>query len=74
MTYRLGRKAGTETLWQPNGTPIWQWEHRPDGTGVWTQFWENGTRKSESTWLNHQAHGAARCWNRAGQEVSQGAK
>ncbi len=70
VTYRLGRKAGAEMLWQSDGTPVWQWEHRPDGTGVWTQFWENGARKSVSTWLNHQAHGAARCWNRAGQEIS----
>jgi formylglycine-generating enzyme required for sulfatase activity len=71
VTYRLGRKSGTETLWQPDGTPVWQWEHRSDGSSVWTQFWENGAKKSVSTWQNHQAHGAARCWDRRGQEISQ---
>lgn len=71
VTYRLGRKIGAETLWQPDGTPAWQWEHRPDGIGVWTQYWENGARKSVSTWQNHQAHGVARCWDRTGQEISQ---
>lgn len=52
VTYRNGRRTGYETLWREDGTIAWQW-HRDIKTnrGVWTQYWDNGKKKTESTWL-----------------------
>nr|MBC8374194.1 hypothetical protein [Planctomycetota bacterium] len=69
-TYKLGRKIGAETLWDDDGKAIWQWDHAPDGTSVWTQYWPGGRRKSRSAWRNHHAHGEAACWGRDGKIVS----
>lgn len=68
--YRLGRKIGAESLWRENGSVVWRREHKPDGSTIWTQFWENGARKSESTWRGFKADGRARCWGREGQLIS----
>jgi antitoxin component YwqK of YwqJK toxin-antitoxin module len=70
-TYQSGRKFGAETLWRPDRSVLWQWEHRPDGTSVWTQFWEDGTKKSVSTWRDHKANGPAQCWDRSGKLISE---
>ena len=52
VTYRNGRRTGTETFWRNDGTMEWQW-HRDLKTerGVWTQYWENGKKRVESNWL-----------------------
>jgi formylglycine-generating enzyme required for sulfatase activity len=52
--YRLGVKRGTEISWLPDGTKEWEWQHRDDGTSVWTTYWADGTKRSESTWKNHE--------------------
>lgn len=52
--YVLGVKRGTEISWLPNGTKEWEWQHRDDGTSVWTTYWTDGKKRSESTWRNHE--------------------
>jgi hypothetical protein len=64
--YEGGRKTGRETYWGADGKKRWEWDHRPDGTSVWTQYWWNGNKKSESTWKNFRAEGPATLWNPEG--------
>jgi hypothetical protein len=64
--YQLGRKTATETCWRADGSRQWEWSHLGDATSVWTQWWENGTRKAESTWKDFRAVGMARTWDRDG--------
>lgn len=69
-TWRDGRKTGVETYWSPDGRKVWAWEHRPDGSSMWTQWWENGQKKSESTWRDAKAEGVATLWDPQGKLVS----
>ena len=39
-------------------------------SSVWTQYWSDGKKKSESHWRNMFADGLAICWNQAGKEIS----
>ena len=66
----LGRKVGSEAFHRSDGTIAWRWQHNRDGTSVWTQFWENGRKKSESTWRGSVANGKARTWDRSGRVLS----
>ena len=52
--YRLGVKTGVETYWSPTGLKQWEWHHHDDGTSDWTTYWSDGTKRSESTWKNHE--------------------
>lgn len=70
-SYNLGRQTGRETLWHRNGTLAWQRQHNADGSLVWTQFWENGAKKSESTWRDFHADGPARRWDRDEKLISE---
>jgi len=70
VTYRLGRKVGTETLRAPDGKVLWQWQHAEDGASVRTQYWPDGRKKARSAWRNHHAEGAATCWNAEGKVLS----
>jgi formylglycine-generating enzyme required for sulfatase activity len=54
VTYALGVKRGAETYWSADGRKEWEWDHRSDGTSVWTTYWRDGTRRSVSTWKNHE--------------------
>jgi hypothetical protein len=45
------------------------WDHRADGTSTWTQWWENGRKKAESTWRGGRCDGLARLWDPHGAEV-----
>ena len=50
-TYINGRKTGTETFWNPDGSKRWTWERDLEtNTGVWTQYWLNGKKKIVSHW------------------------
>ena len=69
-TYHLGRKTGEEIFWRSPGQIAWQRHHRPGGEYVWTQYWENGQKKSESTWRDFKADGPARVWDLHGNPVS----
>ena len=71
VTYKLGRKVGKETYWAADGSVKWSWEHRNDGTSLWTQWWSAGKKKAESTWRNHKCEGIAMRWDRNGEIISQ---
>jgi hypothetical protein len=70
-TWNLGRKVGLETYWRPDGRREWQWRRAGDGTSVWTQWWENGRRKAESSWRGDRAEGPARLYDRRGRLQSE---
>jgi hypothetical protein len=54
VTYASGRKTGTETFWSADAKKLWSWKHDlKNNRSVWTQFWPNGKKKSESTWNTH---------------------
>jgi len=54
VTYANGRKTGTETFWSADAKKLWSWKHDlKNNRSVWTQFWPNGKKKSESTWNTH---------------------
>jgi len=54
VTYASGRKTGTETFWSADAKKLWNWKHDlKNNRSVWTQFWPNGKKKSESTWNTH---------------------
>lgn len=46
------------------------WEHQPDGTAVWTQYWENGRAKGVSTWRRGIWSEVAPMWDPHGSVVS----
>ncbi|MCC6165122.1 MAG: SUMF1/EgtB/PvdO family nonheme iron enzyme [Acidobacteria bacterium] len=68
-TYDRGRKVGLERYRSEDGTVQWTLDHRRDGTSVWTQFWPNGTKRSESTWRDMQAIGVATTWDATGRQT-----
>ena len=70
-SYEKGVKIGKETYWSREGKVEWTWDHRPDGSAVWTQFWSNGQTKSVSTWRNFMCDGVATCWDPSGKQISQ---
>lgn len=49
VTYKSGRKIGSETFWAPDGTKLWSWTHQPDAS-TWVQYWSNGKKRIESNW------------------------
>lgn len=53
-SYRLGVKMGHETYWSPAGVKQWEWEYRENGIGDWTTYWSDGSKRSESSWKNHE--------------------
>ena len=69
--YELGRKIGKEIFWSESGGVEWIWQHQPDGTSIFTRYWPNGQKRSESTWKNHKCEGVATKWDRSGKIVSQ---
>jgi antitoxin component YwqK of YwqJK toxin-antitoxin module len=66
VTYQDGIKRGKETFWLPSGAVKWSWDHRSDGTAVWTQCWPSGQKKIESNWHGYKADGVAREWDHKG--------
>ncbi|MEO5804692.1 MAG: hypothetical protein ABIR24_14295 [Verrucomicrobiota bacterium] len=70
-TYQNGKKSGAEKYWSQSGGLLWQWDRRNDGTNVWTQFWPNGKKKSESFWNESRCFGKATLWNVQGKVISE---
>jgi len=51
VTWANGRRTGTETLWGPDGTRIWSWNHDlANNVSTWTHWWSNGQKRLESQW------------------------
>ncbi len=71
VMYSKGKKVGIETYWNPSGQVLWSWKHDSDGAGIWTQFWPDGKKRSESHWKNFMANGPARRWNHAGEMINE---
>ena len=69
VTYRRGRKVGTETYWGVDGKKLWSWEHGSDGVSVWTHWHSNGQKRSESSWRDFQCERVATRWNPEGDVV-----
>jgi hypothetical protein len=71
VDYKSGFKVGEETYWNSDGLVVWSWRHDPDGTKLWTQYWANGEKKSESSWKDGRAEGVARRWDRKGNLIQE---
>ena len=73
VTYDKGRKIGGETYYLPGRKErkAWTWKHNENGSGVWTHYWPNGRKKSESTWRDFECEGVARTWDRDGKLTDQ---
>jgi len=69
--YDKGRKVGTETFWSRDGKKKWTWEHKVDGSSLWTQYWPNGLKKTESTWKNFKCDGTSTVWDENGEVITQ---
>lgn len=77
VTYKNGRKTGVEIFWDADGKKRWSWSHDlKKNRAVWTQYWPNGKKKSESHWNTRPeaqhlkrhffglvADGSAKQWN-----------
>jgi hypothetical protein len=65
-TYKLGEKIGSEIYFSTEGKKMWQWEHNNDGSSIWTQYYPNGNKKSQSTWKNIKCEGISTLWDNEG--------
>jgi hypothetical protein len=68
--YDKGRKVSAEKYLSRDGKKIWTWEHKKDGSSMWTQYWRNGRKKAESTWKNFKCEGRSIVWDRNGKVIS----
>jgi hypothetical protein len=68
--YDKGRKVGAETYRSRDGKKKWTWEHKEDGSSLWTQYWPNGRKKAESTWKDFSCEGISTVWDRNGEIIS----
>jgi hypothetical protein len=51
VTYKNGRKIGSETFWNIDGTNVWSWTHHPESNAsTWVHYWNNGRKRLESNW------------------------
>ena len=71
--YDRGRKSGLESFWGEDGRLRWTVDHRADGTSIWTQYWPNGKKRTESTWRDLRAEGIATAWDMTGKETARAA-
>ncbi|MEO8720446.1 MAG: SUMF1/EgtB/PvdO family nonheme iron enzyme [Ginsengibacter sp.] len=66
-----GKKTGDEIYWDANGNKIWSWNNGEDGLNIWTHWYKNGKKKSESTWKDKSCVGLATEWSKNGSILSQ---
>ena len=50
VAYERGRKTGTETLWNPDGSKRWERRYAAGGEWTWTIFDASGNVTAESRW------------------------
>jgi hypothetical protein len=70
VTYEAGKKTSDETYCDGEGNKVWTWKHNEDDTEVWTQYYPNSNKKSESTWRYFRAEAGKR-WDINGKLISQ---
>jgi len=71
VSYQFGKKVGTEIYWSKDGNKLWSWDHQEDGSSVWTHYWNNGKKKSESIWRNLTCQGISTRWDTSGEIMGQ---
>jgi formylglycine-generating enzyme required for sulfatase activity/antitoxin component YwqK of YwqJK toxin-antitoxin module len=71
VTRQNGKKLGRETCFRPDGSKQWVRNHQKDGSMVWTSYWPNGKKKSESHWQGAWAQGLTTDWGPNGRVVQQ---
>ncbi|HTY85844.1 MAG TPA: SUMF1/EgtB/PvdO family nonheme iron enzyme [Candidatus Acidoferrum sp.] len=69
VTRDNGRKIGREEYFRPDGSRQWERDYEKDGAMVWTRYWPNGQKKSESHWRGSWAEGRTTDWDEAGRVV-----
>lgn len=69
-SFNNGAIEGMETYWNRDGSIKWTKDHTPYGTTVWTNYWPNDAKKSQSTWWGLSANGPATSWDKDG-KISQ---
>lgn len=67
VNYHNGYKTGTESYWNADGTLRWTRKYTPYATIIFTTYWHNGEKKSESTWWGMYAYGPTTDWNIKGE-------
>ena len=67
--YDRGRLTGRERFLREDGSPAWSRDHRKDGATVWTRYWPNGRKRTESTWRDQRAEGTATAWDVSGKVI-----
>jgi len=68
-TLENGNKSGIEEYFRPDGSKQWQRVYQKDGAMVWTSYWPNGNKKSESHWQGSWAQGLTTNWDADGKLV-----
>ncbi len=69
VEYNMGKKVGDEVFWSEDGKKLWSWQHNRDGSSVWTNWWHNGKKRTESVWKNKKCEGEATMWDKTGRIV-----
>ncbi len=69
VTREDGIKLGLEEYFRPDGSRQWSREYKKDGAMVWTSFWPNRAKKSESHWQGALAQGLTIDWTDEGRIV-----
>lgn len=64
--YHNGRKTALEKYWNTTGHLLWTKEYTPYNTIIYTTYWNNGNKKSQSTWSGIFAHGPTTTWDKNG--------
>lgn len=69
--YHNGILSGTSKYWNPDGSLSWTRQRTPYATTIFTRYWPNGQKRSESTWWGVLAHGPTTDWDSSGRVTSQ---
>ena len=67
--YNNGKIEGMENYWNQNGELNWSRDHTPFGINLFTKYWPDGKKKSQSSWVGLTAHGATFNWNTEGKLI-----
>ncbi len=63
VTRENGKKISHEAYFRRDGSKQWTRDYQPDGEMVWTTYWPNGKKKSESHWRDSWAQGLTTDWD-----------
>jgi len=69
VTREQGKKLGLEEYFRPDGSKQWVRDYQKNGAMVWTCYWRNGKKQSESHWHDSWAQGWTTNWDDDGREV-----